>query len=46
MDPQDCFIFVIRKSHIWQKLAQGHVIFVPTGWCNNLLLESEPRHFV
>jgi len=40
------FIFVITKSQIQQKLAEGCVVLIPTGWCNAPSAQIEPNCYV
>lgn len=45
-DPEEGFIEVIRKDETRKRLNQGCIVIVPTGWCNQHYIETEPYHYV
>ncbi len=42
----DTWIEVIRKFEVRKRLREGCVVIVPTGWCNDLSVMTEPNHYV
>lgn len=43
---EEGFIEVIRKHWARSRLEKGAVVILPTGWCNQLVMETEPNYFV
>ena len=43
---EEGFIEVIRKNWTRTRLEKGSVVILPTGWCNQLVVETEPNYFV
>jgi len=45
-DQNEGFIEVILKSETRKKLNEGAIVILPTGWCNQHYVETEPFYYV